>query len=70
MKIKAIQHHRLYQNGKVLDYDIVDTTLEEGWKIYINGEKYPLQRGKYYELSLTDEGKKEAITRAILEKEK
>jgi len=32
-----------------------------GWKVYINGKKYPLAKGQWYNLSDSEEGKEKAI---------
>ena len=69
MKIKAVEHSREYQNGTVLMYNQMDTTNEEGWKIYINGKKYPIGKGTFYPLILTEEGREEAIKRATRQHE-
>ena len=65
MKIKAVKHERTYQSNNIIDYDILEEVNEEGWKVYIDGEKYPIGRGAFYPLILTEEGKKEAIKTAI-----
>jgi len=32
-----------------------------GWKVYINGKKYPLSKGEWYNLDNSEEGKERAI---------
>ena len=38
-----------------------------GWKVYINGKKYPLAKGEWYNLTDSEEGKQKAISYAMEE---
>jgi len=55
MNIKAVRHTIF----EVDDCGAGDRFL--GWKVYINGKKYPLGKGAWYNLNDSEEGKQKAI---------
>jgi len=58
MSIKAIRHTFF----KPHDAGAGDRFF--GWKVYINGKKYPLGKGDYYLTDDNEEGKQHAISYA------
>jgi len=36
-----------------------------GWKVYVNGKKYPLNKGECYSTEESEEGKQKAIAYAM-----
>jgi hypothetical protein len=58
MSIRAIRHTFF----KIHDAGAGDRFF--GWKVYINGKKYPLGKGNYYLTDDNEEGKQHAIEQA------
>ena len=61
MSIVAIKYEVFEQIDSVAGHRFV------GWKVYINGKKYPLVKGEWYNLTDSEEGKQKAISYAMEE---
>lgn len=57
-----IDDHKSKKPQEPPDGDAGDRFL--GWKVYINGKKYPLGKGNYYVSDNNEEGKQHAIDQA------